>query len=177
MSLVTLSEFKAHSRVDTSDEDTIMQVYLDAAEAAVASYTGLVIEQESLTSLFDKFSEGMQLRGPNVSAITISYQDEDNATQTLASSVYLAQEKAYFCGIYLKNQQSFPATLVQKDVVSIAYTAGYTTSTLPKDLKSAILLIAGHLFDHREDVVIGASAIQLPMGSERLMRLHRSPVI
>ena len=38
MSIVTLAEAKLHLRVDGADEDTLLQTYLDAAEAAAAQY-------------------------------------------------------------------------------------------------------------------------------------------
>ena len=38
MSIVTLAEAKLHLRVDGADEDTLIQTYLDAAEAAAAQY-------------------------------------------------------------------------------------------------------------------------------------------
>ena len=38
MSITTLAEAKLHLRVDGADEDTLIQTYLDAAEAAAAQY-------------------------------------------------------------------------------------------------------------------------------------------
>ena len=38
MSITTLSEAKAHLRVLDNDEDTLIQSYIDAAEAHVANY-------------------------------------------------------------------------------------------------------------------------------------------
>lgn len=38
---------------------------------------------------------------------------------------------------------------------------------------AAILLTFGHLFDNREDVVVGASAVELPMGARSLLRPYR----
>jgi hypothetical protein len=38
MSIVTLAEAKAQLRVDGAEEDTLIQSYIDAAEAAAAQY-------------------------------------------------------------------------------------------------------------------------------------------
>lgn len=40
-------------------------------------------------------------------------------------------------------------------------------------IRAAILLICGHLFANREDVVVGLSAVALPHGSRDLLRPHR----
>ena len=40
-------------------------------------------------------------------------------------------------------------------------------------VKAAILLICGHLFSNREDVVTGLQSYAMPMGSRDLLRPHR----
>lgn len=40
-------------------------------------------------------------------------------------------------------------------------------------IKAAVLLILGHLYANREDVVVGPSAAPLPTGARALLRPHR----
>ncbi|WP_158243807.1 head-tail connector protein [Sinorhizobium medicae] len=40
MSLITLEQFKAHARIDGTDEDAAAQVKVDAANAHVSSFLG-----------------------------------------------------------------------------------------------------------------------------------------
>ncbi len=40
-------------------------------------------------------------------------------------------------------------------------------------IDAAVLLIAGHLYAHREDVVVGASVAQLPSGANALLWPYR----
>ena len=40
-------------------------------------------------------------------------------------------------------------------------------------VKAAILLICGHLFANREDVVVGVQSFAMPNGSRDLLRPHR----
>ncbi|MNC83029.1 hypothetical protein D3C75_1368070 [compost metagenome] len=42
-----------------------------------------------------------------------------------------------------------------------------------KQIKAACLLILGHLYANREDVVIGTIATELPKGSVALLTPHR----
>lgn len=55
--------------------------------------------------------------------------------------------------------------------VVITYTAGY--STVPSDLIEAIKLLVGHFYANREGVVLGVSAVSLPLGIEALIAPYR----
>jgi len=59
------------------------------------------------------------------------------------------------------------------DAAVTAETAGAEPLVLTPSIEAACLLIVGHLFAHREDVVIGSSATTLPRGSEHLLFPYR----
>lgn len=48
-----------------------------------------------------------------------------------------------------------------------------TFDTAPADLCEAILLLAGHLYENREAVLVGVGAEALPLGYEHLVQAHR----
>lgn len=48
-----------------------------------------------------------------------------------------------------------------------------TFATAPADLAEAILLLAGHLYENREAVLVGVGAEALPLGYEHLVQAHR----
>ncbi len=52
-------------------------------------------------------------------------------------------------------------------------TAGVLPMVAPYSVKAAMLLICGHLFANREDVVVGAQSFSMPNGSRDLLRPHR----
>lgn len=54
-----------------------------------------------------------------------------------------------------------------------AGTAGVDPMVVTYSIKAAILLICGHLFANREDVVVGAQSFAMPNGSRDLLRPHR----
>jgi uncharacterized phage protein (predicted DNA packaging) len=41
MSVISLSEAKSHLRIDQSDEDTLIQLYIDAVDVAIENYLNL----------------------------------------------------------------------------------------------------------------------------------------
>lgn len=51
--------------------------------------------------------------------------------------------------------------------------AGDTPMVCNKQIQAACLLILGHLYANREDVVIGTIATELPKGSVALLTPHR----
>ncbi len=48
-----------------------------------------------------------------------------------------------------------------------------TYDSAPASLREAILLLAGHLYENREAVLVGVGADVLPLGYDDLIRRHR----
>ena len=59
------------------------------------------------------------------------------------------------------------------DAAVDAGTAGLEPIVATYAIKAAMLLICGHLFANREDVVTGLQSYAMPMGSRDLLRPHR----
>lgn len=59
------------------------------------------------------------------------------------------------------------------DAAVLAETAGESPMVITPSVLAACLLILGHLYAHREDVVMGISSITLPRGSEHLLFPYR----
>lgn len=65
------------------------------------------------------------------------------------------------------------ADQAELDAAVAAETAGESPLVATYAVKAAILLICGHLFANREDVVTGAQSFALPMGAHDLLRPYR----
>lgn len=61
--------------------------------------------------------------------------------------------------------------LVARSAEAVAGVDYFTISELEK---AAILMFLGHLYEHRETVVIGNTAVEMPLGAIRLLDLYRS---
>ncbi|WKL14254.1 head-tail connector protein [Comamonas testosteroni] len=59
------------------------------------------------------------------------------------------------------------------DAAIAAGAAGEDPMVASFAIKAAMLLICGHLFANREDVVAGAQSFSMPNGSRDLLRPHR----
>jgi len=54
--------------------------------------------------------------------------------------------------------------------ICIIFIAGYSTiPAIPKSWKQAMLLLIGHLYEHREDVITGTIVSQMPLASQHLL--------
>lgn len=148
---VTLTELKSHLRITGTDEDTILQVYLDAALDYLETQTGRKLSQVSgRVAYFDCLGD-MELIGDNPTVASVEYLDSDGVSQTLSSSVYDVKTHKARPYITLAYGESYPDTQAVDAAITVTYQSGYTTSTLPSALKSAVLLEAGTNYEYREN--------------------------
>ena len=65
------------------------------------------------------------------------------------------------------------ATQEELDIAVAAQTAGDAPIVINDAIKSAILLLCGHWYMNREDVVTGVGVAKVPLGAYELLRPHR----
>lgn len=70
------------------------------------------------------------------------------------------------------NRAVYPTEHALKDAVD-AGNAGPAPMVVNGAIRSAILLLCGHLYVNREDVVTGASVSRVPMGARELLLPYR----
>ncbi len=97
----------------------------------------------------------------------VKYIDSNGALATLASTEYQLVAEAP-ARVALAYGKSWPSMRGDRDGVRVEVTCGYgLAATVPEDIKAAILLLIGHLFDHRSDVDLQLE--QMPSGSMTLL--------
>ena len=151
MSLVTLESAKLHLRVDTSDEDALIAVYITAAE-------------QSAVSLLDRgvYADNTALQAAMTSApaaLTAATAAKDAAI-TAAQAMTDANEQA---AALQAAETAYMRALV-------AYRQAFDGIVVNDQIKAAVLLTVGHLYANREDVVVGASVAALPNGADYLLQ-------
>lgn len=178
VSPITLTEAKTHLRVDHSDEDTLIQGLIDAAVSHLdgsAGVLGRAMVTQTWQLDFDAFYPKMRLRPGNLLGITsISYFDNDNATQALSASIYSAFTDEI--GPYVEEapDQSWPSTYTRADAVRVTWTAGYgaTAASVPAAIRAAMLLMIGHWYANRETVNVGNITSEMPFAAAALLAPH-----
>ena len=185
---ISLDEAKAHLRVEHTEDDALIEGYIQAATRNAENITGTQISRKQITKRFAEFSSAMALEWPLISVDQIKYTDTDGVEQTLYdtssdpvvdSAVFqtvrlwqpgLAMGQPY---ITLAHDQSWPDAQSQPEAVTIVATCGYAQEAIPGDIRVALLLLVGNFYENRESTVRGNIIAELPMGYEALLQSHR----
>lgn len=174
---VSVPEAKLHLRVDGDQEDQwIASVIAVAREHAETMLGRSLVEQTWRLSL-DRFPPGRVIRLPRppLQAVTsVTYTAPDGSQHVLDEALYDVDTASEPGRIVLRPGASWPETATKPGAVQIVYAAGYgAAANVPEVFKHAILLLVGHWYEHREQVVVGSNAATLPFAVEALLRPHR----
>lgn len=175
---VSLSDMKDYLRVDTSDDDTLIQSFIDSATESVKQYLKRSLITETLELTMDGFGQGQQddrliqlgdgvhvgsvpyllgrgnevdLQFPPVQSITsVKTYNRANEESTFDSSKYELDEQGG--RIYLNESEVWPSNLRAREAVKIRYVSGYgdNASDIPAPIVQAIKLYVGKMYDCRE---------------------------
>lgn len=173
---LTLTEAKAHLRVDGTDEDPLITALITAARQYVEERCWIaLLTQTWQLSLETWPAEPLRLpKTPLLCQPTITsvrYLDMNGSQQTLSTSVYTVLATGELA---LVHGQEWPAVWPQWPI-AIEYTVGYgAASDVPAVLKAALKLLLGHLFENREAVIAtaGISAVSVPLAIDSLLSLY-----
>lgn len=168
---VSLLDTKKHLRVDHDEEDGLIGMIIISARQTLEKYTNRSFITQTRVLKLDAFPACETIYLPNgaVQSITsISYIDDAGATQTLVLNTdYWADFDSDIARLEAVNY--WPSTYDRPNAVTITYVCGYgAASTVPGPLKSALLLLVGHLYENREQVTADNMS-EIPFGVSQLI--------
>lgn len=168
---VSLSEAKAHCVVDFTDDDTLIGSLVTAATNAVEEMTGKALVSQTWTRESPNAYGKIAIeKRPLISVTGISYFDRDNAEQSADVAdffVYSDEDRAW---IEPKPDNDWPDFYDRDDALKITFTVGY--STVPEELKQAILMLVSHWYENR-NAASEKAMTEIPLGVEAMIGLHR----
>lgn len=159
---VTDAEMVAHARAAGQPADQY-QPYIYAAQGYVETICNRKLVTQTWKWFLPSFpcSDRIELPFGQLQSIThVKYTDSAGVQTTFAAS-YWEESTASDPGVLaLSYGQSWPTTTLRVlDPVEIQFVCGWATAAdVPAEIRSAILLIAAHLYRHREGVILGDSA-------------------
>lgn len=181
---ISTSEAKLYLRVDHSTEDALIGSLVVAARQWVENYTRRALCTQTWDFKYAAFPERwvplVVPQAPLQSVTSITYIDEDEATQTLSASLYVVRTQAGpFAArgtIERADDVTMPTLSQAPDLpVTVRAVCGYgAAAAVPDGLKAGLYLLLGDLYEQRQQTVYGPSATTQTT-VERLLAPYRLP--
>lgn len=161
---VTLYEMKEYLNIDYQSWDSLIGVLISGARTKLERYTGCSFGTKTLVATFQQVADNIDIPyGPIQSITHVKSIDETGVKTTLvAGTDYLVT------GNNFKNIRFFSGI---DTPIEIEYVAGYTS--LPADLKVAIMKQVGMDFEYRENVLDSSAATELSNGAKQAAASYR----
>lgn len=178
VSPITLAEAKAQMRVEHSDDDAIVQRFIDVATAFVDANGALgkaMITQTWAQWLSPNPNVVEIMVGPVQSVSAISYYDIDGNLQSAALADFDVFGTSLKKTIRPKSGKSWPVTQQRDDAIRVEFVVGYgdAPSDLPQTVRHAIMLLVANWYENRESELIGLASKTLPFGFDQLIGIER----
>jgi uncharacterized phiE125 gp8 family phage protein len=176
---VTLAEAKAHLRVDSTAEDTLVASLIITSRLHVEAAVGLALITQSWSYFLDGWPPGPALKLPLRPVQTIDavrLYDESAVVTTVPPETYLLDGSNAPARLVRQGATVWPAPGRVANGIEIAFTAGYgdTAADVPAPVRQAILLLLAHWYEHRTPFEVGAAAQPVPGMVSELLGPYRS---
>lgn len=178
---VSLLEAKAHLRVDSSDDDTLIGGMIAAATGYAERFMGRTLVDTTYDLVLDAFPAGRKpliVPRPPVIAVEDIFLTDSAGDEAAYGGAYAIDLVG---GRLLAPSSGWPTGTTEASI-RVRYRAGYvritdespltTAGDVPDDIKAAILLYLGSLYLQRETLAPGAMTI-VPWSAEQILRQHR----
>ncbi len=174
-----LEPLKAHLRLGTgfgldSVQDAVLEGFLRAAIAAIEARTGKILIERSFTwseSLWRDCSGAVFPVAPVKAISGVDLVGRDGARQTVASEAYWLEQDMQ--RPRLRPVGATLPTIPQAGAAVITFIAGYGVSwpSLPADLRQAVLLLAAHYYEYRNETSLSDGC--MPFGVSSLIERYK----
>jgi hypothetical protein len=154
MPVITLDQARAHLRVGATYPQEQIGPYMAGAEDHASQYLNRVIYADA-----DAMNTAIEALPVALTAARVAYE-EAIAAAALIENASDRRDAVDIAESLLRAARAGTARALNGIVVN-------------PSIISAVLLILGHLFESREDVVIAATAVELPHGARALLRPYR----
>lgn len=184
---VTPDDLKLHARIDDDivADDDYLETLISLAREHIEHLTGVAMIHQTWRITLDAFpSDDAPIylpRAPLSSVTSVTYLDEDGASQTLAAADYSAETAtdpaSWPNQISLAYNESWPSTRVIRDAVTITAVFGFgaNASDVPRDLAHAVRMLALFWYEHRAaaEFLQGADIKPIPFAVAALVNRYK----
>lgn len=172
---VSVEEVKQHCRIDGSDEDSLIPLWIAAARQMVEVETSTILLPQQWQLRLDAWPSDPILipLWPLRQVDSISYLDINGVSTTLSSSRYRVTSASGQVRLTPAYGVTWPVLRTDTAAVTILVTAGYANAdAVPAACKQAILMLCSHLDQQRSVTAEGTNGYSLkeiPLGIRRIL--------
>lgn len=147
---ITLEQARAQCRVDSTDEDALIETFVGVAVQAAADRMQRSLVPTRWRGTLDSFPAAIELPHPPIMSVeSVKYIDANGTQQTLDPQDYLVDSVSEPGYLVPTVARTWPATQGRINAVEVEYTAGYAAGAVPLPIQQWILLAVGDLYGNR----------------------------
>lgn len=182
---LTLQEVKAHLRVDGEADDSLINSLILSARQYAEKHQSRALLTQTWELTLDEFpAMPLSLPLPPLQSVDeISYTDYAGNTTVIDPADYVVDPASFLGRIDHAFGKSWPSiTLRSLGGVKITFTAGYgdTPADVPQMTKQAMLVLIGHMYEHREAIVLtntNNTPQEIPFAVTALLNMDRVVIL
>lgn len=176
---LTIHETQRHCRI--ADSVTRWNTLLSSLIVSARQYAESATDRKLVTQTWDLFLDGFPCYGEPIyipfgkcQSAVVTYTDTAGATQTWDSADYVLSTSREPAVIRPTIGESYPTPQNKPDAVKVRFVCGYgSPDSVPKELKSAMLLIVDHLFRNTSTEVVGTITSPLKIGADMIFQHYK----
>lgn len=172
-------ELKIDEEAVTGDFQAYLESLIDAAILQAENMTNRTLIESSFVAYIDDFYPGYsyEIRKSPVNSIDSITATLNGSPEVFPSESYYLSKSPDYSVMALAPGKSWPGSDNIMHAIAVNFNAGYTT--LPADLKKAVLMIVGMLYSNRGDcdTAAGPGACSMPVPVRNILKMYRIPSI
>lgn len=181
---VTLSEAKAHLRVDTTTDDAYIGSLITAAREWCEQYLDRTLVHTQWVMRFDRFppdgTQDIELPRPpmalagTATAVALTFTFENGTTSTYSTASYRVDRNGVPGTVKTLYGQTWPPHLQDDNAISVTWWGGYGSSgtSVPAAIRHAMLMLVGMWYERRM-AADSMSGDEIPFGVKSLLDSQR----
>jgi uncharacterized phiE125 gp8 family phage protein len=174
---VTVSEAKAHLRLDGTAEDILVASLILTSRLHVEAALGVALITQGWRLTLDRWPEDGVVRFPlrpvqSVASVTVFATDATPAV--IPPEDYLLDGQALRPRLIARGGR-WPPPGQFANGIEIAFSAGIggAAADVPQPIRHAILLLVAHWYEHRDPLEVGSTGAAIPAAVSDLLKPYR----
>jgi len=177
---VIVADINNHLRLTgtAGSGDTIISDFITSARRHCEQFQNRAYIEQTWNLILDRFPGEKYIeipRPPLLSVSHVKYYGTGGTANTMTTSAYYADTDSEPGRVHLEYNEIWPTeTLRPANGVEVQFIAGYgsAAASVPSEIKQSIMLLVGHMWEHRENSDI-KEVIETADGAHSLLWLER----